>query len=103
MIATDLVHVQACQLCGSTAGEEMFTEPPFRVIRCQECSLVYVTPRRDDSALHAMYNGDYWNSESPKTRGYASYAEDESLYLARPSSGDASSLQRRERRWRKAA
>ncbi len=76
-----LVEVQSCQLCGSPKGAEMFTEPPFRVIRCPDCTLVYVTPRHDDKALHRLYGADYWNSESPKTRGYASYAAEEPLYL----------------------
>lgn len=76
-----LVEVQNCQLCGSVNGAEMFAEPPYRVIRCPECSLVYVTPRHNDDALHKLYGEDYWNSDTPKTRGYASYAAEEPLYL----------------------
>ena len=81
MSQTSLVEVQTCQLCGSDVGAEMFEDPPYRVIRCSECSLVYVTPRHDDEGLHELYGGEYWNSKSPKTRGYASYAEEEPLYL----------------------
>ena len=44
MISASLVHVETCQLCGSSDGDEMFQEPPFRIIRCRECSLVFVTP-----------------------------------------------------------
>lgn len=76
-----LVEVSNCQLCGSDKAAEMFTEPPFRVLRCPECSLVYVTPRHDAATLHKLYGEDYWNSASPKTRGYASYTAEEDLYL----------------------
>lgn len=76
-----LVDVETCQLCGCSRAAEMFSEPPFRVLRCPECSLVYVTPRHDDSTLVKIYGEDYWNSASPKTRGYASYASQEDLYL----------------------
>jgi SAM-dependent methyltransferase len=76
-----LVEVLSCQICGAAKGEEMFRDPPFRVLRCPACSLVYVTPRHDDDALHELYGSDYWNSSSPKTRGYAGYAEEEPLYL----------------------
>ncbi|MEE2887098.1 MAG: class I SAM-dependent methyltransferase [Planctomycetota bacterium] len=76
-----LVEIQACQLCGSREGTEMFRDPPYRVLRCAGCSLVYVTPRHNDDALHKLYGEDYWNSNSPKTRGYACYAEEEPLYL----------------------
>lgn len=76
-----LVEVPTCQLCGSAASDELFREPPFRVVRCAECRLVYVSPRRDLDALERLYGADYWASDSPKTRGYAGYVEDEPLYL----------------------
>ncbi len=76
-----LVEVPACQICGDANGTEMFRDPPFRVMRCPKCSLVYVTPRHADDQLHKVYGLDYWNSDEPKTRGYASYALDEHLYL----------------------
>lgn len=76
-----LVEIQTCQLCGSQEGAEMFQDPPYRVLRCSTCDLVYVTPRHDEDALHKLYGEDYWRSNSPKTRGYACYAEEEPLYL----------------------
>lgn len=76
-----LIEVESCQVCGGTQAREMFRDPPYRVLRCQDCSLVYVSPRHADDALHKIYGEDYWNSDSPKTRGYASYAEEAHLYL----------------------
>ncbi|MCA8954657.1 MAG: class I SAM-dependent methyltransferase [Planctomycetes bacterium] len=76
-----LVEVETCQLCGSRSRTEMFREPPFRVLRCADCSLVYVSPRHADDVVHELYDRHYWNSDSPKTRGYARYAEEEPLYL----------------------
>ena len=76
-----LVEVPTCQLCGSSASNEIFREPPFRVVRCADCTLVYVSPRRDLAALERLYGAEYWASDSPKTRGYASYVNDAPLYL----------------------
>ena len=74
MTTTCLVDIQACQLCGSQEGAEMFQDPPYRVLRCASCSLVYVTPRHDADALHKLYGEDYWNSrhqfKSPRTYAY---------------------------------
>jgi 2-polyprenyl-3-methyl-5-hydroxy-6-metoxy-1,4-benzoquinol methylase len=59
----------------------MFEEPPYRVLRCVPCGLVFVTPRASEDTLHEIYDAGYWQSSSPKLRGYADYAGDEPLYL----------------------
>ncbi|MHC4515835.1 MAG: class I SAM-dependent methyltransferase [Planctomycetota bacterium] len=76
-----MIEVRTCQLCGSSERLVMFQEPPYHVVRCAECSLVYVTPRHTDEHLPNIYGEDYWQSERPRLRGYASYREEEALYL----------------------
>ncbi len=75
------IEVPRCQLCGSEDSELKFEEPPYRVLRCKACSLVWVTPRWGDEAIHQVYDADYWRSDSPKTKGYANYADEAELYL----------------------
>ncbi len=73
--------VDVCQLCGSRRRSTMFEDPPFTVVRCSDCGLVYVTPRLVGEALLEVYNEDYWKSDNPKVRGYADYAREAVLYL----------------------
>jgi len=69
-----------CALCGSERNKTRFEEPPYRVVECQECGLVYVTPRRDAPDLRAMYLEDYWCSPAAKDFGYTNYLRDAELY-----------------------
>lgn len=74
-------EIDQCMLCGSAERSEMFRDEPFRVVRCSECDLVYVTPRLKAEVLPQVYNEDYWSSRSPKERGYADYRSQAPLYL----------------------
>ena len=43
-------------------------------------------PERSDAApvvvvIHEIYGAEYWRSDTPRTKGYANYTEDERLYL----------------------
>lgn len=75
------IDIERCQVCGSERATLQFAEPPYRVLRCDDCSLVYVTPRWSDETIHEVYGEDYWQSDSPKTKGYADYKSDAALYL----------------------
>jgi len=51
-----------CNLCGGiefTTLEE--DEPPFRVLKCRTCSLVFVHPVPDDQVLSSHYDEDYYD------------------------------------------
>jgi SAM-dependent methyltransferase len=76
-----LLEINRCQICGSDRASTRFEDPPYKVVRCDDCSMVWVTPRFDDEALRAVYGEDYWQSDSPKTKGYSDYAKDADLYL----------------------
>lgn len=75
------VDVATCQICGSADPALEFEDPPFKIVRCRRCELVWVTPRYEDDAIHELYDETYWKSDSPKTKGYASYADEAPLYL----------------------
>ena len=68
----DLQAIESCALCGGTERTVRFSEPPFSVVRCDACGLVYVTPRLRPDVLPEVYGDDYWRSDEPSARGYAS-------------------------------
>lgn len=52
-----------CPVCGESASEPYAEENGFRLVRCRECKLLYVTPRPDPEATAAahqygMHHGD---------------------------------------------
>ena len=44
-----------CPSCGSTDASVRFLEPPFRVLRCHGCSLVYLGNPPDDGEIYEQY------------------------------------------------
>lgn len=56
-----------CNLCGSESYEVRFekrgdlTGILFRIVECQSCGLVYVNPRLNGEAIHALYDETYFN------------------------------------------
>lgn len=77
----DAVEIRLCQLCGSAERTLKFRDGPFEVVTCDDCGLVYVTPRLVGQALLDIYDEGYWKSDNPKMRGYADYARESALYL----------------------
>ncbi len=72
----------ACPLCPpGTPTELRFTDPPFAVVRCGGCGLVFVSPRLAPERLGEVYDEGYWSSEAPKDRGYADYRGDHANWL----------------------
>jgi len=71
----------ACILCGGRDRAVMHEKPPFQIVRCAGCRLVYTVPRLPPEALRAMYQSDYWKSDAAKDFGYTDYVADEPLYV----------------------
>jgi 2-polyprenyl-3-methyl-5-hydroxy-6-metoxy-1,4-benzoquinol methylase len=71
-----------CFLCGGEQGRVLVHDEPFLVRRCSGCGLGYTSPRIDGSRIHEIYDHTYWNSESAKDFGYASYEDDVAGYKA---------------------
>jgi len=80
-VLANAAPITRCQLCGSERSSLKFADPPFRVVTCSDCGLVYVTPRLQGQALLDIYDAGYWKSDNPKLRGYADYAREAKLYL----------------------
>ena len=62
-----------CPVCSRAPTRTVETaEPPFRVVRCQECGLVYVDPVPDATDLSRHYSRDYYaewvSSQADKRR-----------------------------------
>jgi 2-polyprenyl-3-methyl-5-hydroxy-6-metoxy-1,4-benzoquinol methylase len=76
------VDIEVCAVCHAKGRyKTAFREDPYEVRRCTECSFVWVSPRYTDDGLAEVYDEGYWQSDSPKTRGYADYASEAPLYL----------------------
>jgi len=70
-----------CFLCGEKARRVLHEKPPFKVVKCKGCSLVYVTPRLNSDEIKKLYGSTYWNSDRAKDYGYTNYLADAQLYL----------------------
>jgi 2-polyprenyl-3-methyl-5-hydroxy-6-metoxy-1,4-benzoquinol methylase len=76
------VAVPRCPICESDHYRVAFTEPPYEVRRCANCGAGWVSPRRDEAGLAAIYAGEhYWRSTEPKSMGYTDYRGEEARYL----------------------
>jgi 2-polyprenyl-3-methyl-5-hydroxy-6-metoxy-1,4-benzoquinol methylase len=67
-----------CPLCVSQDTSIMHIFPPFKVVRCKDCDLIYLNPRLRESVMERFYrDGNYFSGDST---GYAEYsAQEESL------------------------
>lgn len=70
-----------CILCGTDESATLFAEPPFRIVRCIECGLVYTLPRLPTTSISEMYQVGYWRSAEAKNFGYTDYLRDRDRYL----------------------
>ena len=58
----DLIEVNACPLCNSTEYTIVFTQNRFSGKQCDECDLVYMSPRVKN--IDAVYTDDITSSTS---------------------------------------
>ncbi len=71
----------ACPLCASVMASIEQRFPPFSVLRCEECSLVYLSPRLRESAVRTLYEQEgYFGHNEPL--GYTDYAAQETSLRA---------------------
>lgn len=70
-----------CILCGTDEYSTLFSEPPFRIVRCTECGLVYTLPRLPTARILEMYQVGYWRSAEARNFGYTDYLRDRDRYL----------------------
>lgn len=77
-VADDVVrkHVP-CNLCGSSERQPYCPENGLGLVECQQCGLVYVSPRPDANELYALYGETYFHNNDSGVVGYANYIADE--------------------------
>ena len=71
----------SCILCGTDDYGTLFSDPPFRIVRCAECGMVATLPRLPTSRLLEMYQVGYWRSSEARHFGYTDYLRDRDRYL----------------------
>lgn len=57
-----LEHI-SCAVCDSQNYKPIFQKQSFRLVRCENCGLVYVNPRLSDKDLNQTYTQEYYNEE----------------------------------------
>ena len=67
-----------CNLCGSSTHVPFRPENGRGLVQCQNCGLVYVSPRPDSNELYALYGESYFRNDDSGTVGYTNYLNDES-------------------------
>ncbi len=65
--------VKACHLCQGTRIYYLFSAADCRVVRCDDCGLIFLNPQPADAELARIYGADYFiGSESEEGRPAAS-------------------------------
>ncbi|RME86848.1 MAG: hypothetical protein D6770_10905, partial [Anaerolineae bacterium] len=68
-----LEHV-TCPLCGPEAGQEVRYEfPPFAVVTCRACGLMFLSPRLTEEDILQLYQDQEYYDSSVAGRGYDEY------------------------------
>jgi 2-polyprenyl-3-methyl-5-hydroxy-6-metoxy-1,4-benzoquinol methylase len=52
--------VKACHVCGGARVYYLFSASDYRVVRCDECGLVFLNPQPSDEELGRIYGADYF-------------------------------------------
>lgn len=52
--------VKACHVCEGTRVYYLFSTSGHRVVRCQDCGLVFLNPQPSDEELRAIYSAQYF-------------------------------------------
>ncbi|MBN8639772.1 MAG: class I SAM-dependent methyltransferase [Anaerolineae bacterium] len=66
-----------CNLCGGTDLVPYCPENERGLVECQNCGLVFVSPRPDAHELYALYGETYFQNSDSGTVGYTNYVRDE--------------------------
>src|ERR1039458_5391925 len=61
--------VKACHVCEGVRVYYLFSTSDHRVVRCEDCGLVFLNPQPSDDELARIYGADYFlGSDSEKGR-----------------------------------
>ncbi len=62
-----------CILCGSRSSRPFVASQGYAILRCDGCSLAYLSPQPAEREQQELYGETYFNSEDGTQRGYSSY------------------------------
>jgi 2-polyprenyl-3-methyl-5-hydroxy-6-metoxy-1,4-benzoquinol methylase len=62
-----------CILCGSKSSRPLVASQGYAILRCNGCSLAYLSPQPAERDQQELYGETYFNSEDGTQRGYSSY------------------------------
>lgn len=68
-----------CNLCGSGSTAKYMSIDGFKIVKCKNCSLIYVNPRLKPKSLHKIYDRKYYKNSAFKGDKSALYGYDEYL------------------------
>jgi hypothetical protein len=64
--------VKACHVCEGTRIYYLFSAANCRVVRCEDCGLVFLNPQPSDNELGCIYGANYFlGSETEEGRSLA--------------------------------
>ena len=66
-----------CNLCGGNNCLPYCPENGRGLVQCQNCGLIYVSPRPDPVELYALYGESYFRNDESGVVGYTNYLRDE--------------------------
>jgi len=69
------VEIRPCPNCGSSSCVTKFIEPPFQIVKCTNCALVYLGNPPDEGLIYEQY----YESIEPDGRNYRADSEDPHL------------------------
>ena len=73
--SVESVEIRPCPCCGSGKSHAKFLEPPFVVVKCPDCSLVYLGNPPNESSIYE----EYYDSPEPDVRDYSLNSRSPSL------------------------
>jgi SAM-dependent methyltransferase len=71
-IITATVDIRPCPNCGSSNRITKFIEPPFQIVMCSDCALVYLGNPPDEGLIYEQY----YESTEPDGRKYRAISDD---------------------------
>jgi len=79
--AVGVLEEVVCDACGSEASTPVLQRPDaLRVVECERCGLMYLSPRPKANAIESWYCGDYFSGDAARVgRGYADYLAQDAL------------------------
>ncbi len=58
--SSERLPVKACHICGGGRIYYQFSTSDYRVVRCDDCGLVFLNPQPSDDELSRIYGADYF-------------------------------------------